>query len=857
MSARVALPVDDHLEEVRTILRDGVNLVLTAEPGAGKTTRIPPAVLDVLDARHPGVVVLEPRRLAARLAAQRVAQEMSSKLGGTVGYQVRFEDVTSAQTRLRFVTEGILVRQLLGSTDLKGVGAVVLDEFHERHIHADLALSLLRRLQQTIRPDLRLVVMSATLDALPVARFLGDCPVKQVAGRVFPVDVEFAATPEPTVGGRHLDKQVADAVAGLLRRGLEGDVLVFLPGMAEIRRAQEALSGLARRENLVVAVLHAELPPEEQQLALGPNARRKIILSTNVAESSVTIDGVAAVVDSGLARIPSHASWSGLPVLKLAKISRASATQRAGRAGRTRAGVCVRLYTRHDHDSRPDHTPPEIKRLDLAETALTLHGVDVTDLSTFPFYDRPDASSLNAAESLLRQLLAVDETGALTPLGRQMLRFPLHPRQSRVLLEAARRGYPWEGCLTAAILGEGDILATDAARRNHRCDVMAAVDAMETAMTGGSLARQASAAGLDVGAALRVERSAKQLQNALRGVLPAPAKPDGDEHTALQLALLTGYVDRLAMRRPKDRTPDAPYLLATGGTARMVQTSAAAGSDLVLALEVEERVGGRNDGARISLASGLELDWLLDAVPHLLEDVTDVEWNAQAQRVEVFSRLKLLALTLEEKRVDHSEDPRVAQLLVKQALQSGLGSFCDVEKLALFRARLRLAGQHFPELEFPTLSDEDLKRALSEACAGLRTFKELQDSDVLSLLHNRLTHEQQQLLGQDVPDEIRLPGGRKTRVFYVEGQPPWVESRLQDFFGQLLTPRILKGRVPLNVHLLAPNHRAVQITNDLSGFWQRHYPAVRKELMRKYPRHFWPEDPATAEPPPPRTRPPR
>jgi ATP-dependent helicase HrpB len=673
--------------------------------------------------------------------------------------------------------------------------------------------------------------------------------------------VSFAQAAEPTVGGRHLDKQVADAFRGLLNDGLNGDVLVFLPGMAEMRRAQEACAGLCARNDIMSVLLHAELPPDEQNRAVRPQQKRKLILSTNVAESSVTIDGVVAVVDSGLARIPSHAAWSGLTVLKVAKVSRASATQRAGRAGRTQAGRCVRLYTRHDHDSRPEHTPPEIRRLDLAETALMLHGVDVTNLAAFPFYEAPESSSLKAAEELLLMLQAVDGDGKMTPMGRQMLRLPLHPRQARVLLEAAQRGLPREGALVAAILGEGDMVSSSDGgrgaqkRAHHGCDVMAALDAVETAQAGGSLARQAGALGLDVGALSRVDRTQKQLSSIVRSLGIPPTATPKDEHTVLQQALLTGYADRVAARRQGQHGDNAEYLLAMGGTARVLPSSAASGSPLLVALDVEERVGGRNDGVKIRQASAVELDWLLDVVPHLLTDSVDVEWNAQAERVEAWSRLKLLQLSLEEKRLDKPDHPRVGELLAQQALKAGVGIFAEVEALQKFRARVQLMRQHVPEAEFPDVTEESFKDALRAVCEGRRSFKELKDADVLEQLHALLTYEQRQQLGNEVPGEVRLPGGRRTQVHYVMGQPPWVESRLQDFFGQLQTPRILRGRVPLNVHLLAPNHRAVQITNDLSGFWERHYQGIRRELMRKYPRHSWPEDPTTAEPPQPKPRP--
>jgi len=417
------LPVDEILPRAVETLRRARSLVVEAPPGAGKTTRLPPALLDAGVAGGE-VLVLEPRRIAARMSARRVAEERGEALGETVGYQVRFEDVSSARTRLRFLTEGVLTRRLLADPKLAGVGCVVLDEFHERHLQADLALALLRRLQRTSRPDLKLVAMSATLDAAPVARYLDDCAVLRSEGRRFEVKVEHLTRHDE----RPLELQVEAAVRRLVSEGLDGHVLVFLPGAAAIRRAQEACASVAAEAGLTVLPLHGELPAAEQDAAVRPSSRKKLILSTNVAETSVTIEGVAAVVDSGLARVASHSPWSGLPVLKVSRVSRASAVQRAGRAGRTREGRCLRLYTAQDFGARPEHDTPEVRRLDLAESVLELRAAGVGDPAAFEWFEAPSAEALEAAETLLRRLGATDASGRVTEAGRAMLRLPLHPR---------------------------------------------------------------------------------------------------------------------------------------------------------------------------------------------------------------------------------------------------------------------------------------------------------------------------------------------------------------------------------------------------------------------------------------------
>ena len=436
MGRPAALPIDPFLPGIVSALREHRALVVEAPPGAGKTTRIPPALLDAGWSEGGEIIVLQPRRLPARLAAERVARDRGERVGQSVGYTVRFAEEAGPQTRLRFVTEGILLRRLLSEPTLPGVAMVILDEFHERHLASDLALALLRRLQRTQRSDLALMAMSATLDADPVCVFLGGCPLVRSEGRLFEVAVDYLSQPD----ARALADQVASAVGRLLREGLDGDVLVFLPGAAEIRRSTEKLKPLVEAHDLLVVPLHGDLSPTEQRRAVEPADRRKIILSTNVAETSVTIDGVVAVVDSGLAHIAAHSPWTGLPRLALGKISQASAIQRAGRAGRTRPGRALRLYTQHDFESRRRHDQPEIARVDLCEALLILAALGVHEPESFAWFEAPDAPTLQSGRDLLRRLGAVDHRGELTATGHEMLRFPVHPRLARLLVEGERRG---------------------------------------------------------------------------------------------------------------------------------------------------------------------------------------------------------------------------------------------------------------------------------------------------------------------------------------------------------------------------------------------------------------------------------
>src|ERR1700722_3398702 len=511
------LPIDPLLPEIVASLRERPTLVLEAPPGAGKTTRVPRALYDAGMAAPGEIVVLEPRRLAARMAARRVADELGEKVGGVVGYQVRFEDVSSARTRIRFVTEGVLGRKLIASPDLAGVSVVVLDEFHERHLQGDVALALVERLRRTRRPDLRVIAMSATLATAPLAAHLG-APVLRSEGKLFDVAIEHLPSPDD----RPLASQVASAVRKLVLEGLDGDVLVFLPGASEIRKARETCEKIAAEADLALVPLHGDLSPDEQDTAVRPGSRRKVILSTNVAESSITIEGVVAVVDAGLARVASQAPWSGLPRLRVEKVSRASAVQRAGRAGRTRPGRCLRLYTRADFEMRPGHDAPEIRRLDLAQTELELASLGAVDI---PWLEAPPEGHVRAARELLRRLAAMDGVGQVTETGRAMLRFALHPRTARVVVEGERRGVADDACVTAAILSEGDIRASSRARfgdargqdtATEPSDLEALLglyrEAEDSRFSGGAL----RAAGLDAGATHAVARAAKQLERDAR-----------------------------------------------------------------------------------------------------------------------------------------------------------------------------------------------------------------------------------------------------------------------------------------------------------------------------------------------------
>jgi ATP-dependent helicase HrpB len=876
-----ALPIDPLLPGMATSLRARGAVAIEAPPGAGKTTRVPPALLDAGFGHRGEIVVLQPRRLPARLAAERVASQRGERIGETVGYTVRFAEEAGPHTRIRFITEGILLRRLLSEPNLPGVEVVVLDEFHERHLASDLALALLRRLQLGERPDLGLLVMSATLDTEPVCEFLGDCPLLRSEGRLFEIVVEHLAQPD----ARPLADQVASAVRRLYQEGLDGDVLVFLPGAAEIRRATEKLASLAEPRDLLVLPLHGDLPPAEQRRAVEPASRRKVILSTNVAESSVTIDGVVAVIDSGLARIASHSPWSGLPVLTVGKISQASAVQRAGRAGRTQPGRALRLYTRHDFDSRRPHEIPEIARLDLAEALLTLAALGVRDGEGFDWFERPAASALQAGRDLLRRLGSLDGQGRLTDTGRQMLRFPVHPRLARLIVEGERRGVGEDAAALAALVAEGDIseiARTRFAGQSPRAgapegaDLLDRLDRFRQARAARFARERLRGLGVDVRAAEAAELARRQLAAALRrdGPVKQPTESRGEpagspcgcvggrraERTlpgfpsqadavdeALAMATLAAFPDRV-MRRRSPGSSEA--LLASGGVGAV---GAQPPDDLLCAVDVEERsaTGGRGRTVSVRLAVGIRPEWLLDIAPGELTERDELQWNADRQRVERVSRLLYGALTLEESRQVAPPSPEASRLLAEAALTSAPRGQEHGEVPVELQAKLEILRQAFPEADVPVLDAQEWQAMVVAACEGITSLAELQASPIEDRWLASLPPQVARLLREEVPERIRLASGRVVPLHYQTGQTPWIESRLQDFFGMAAGPSICKGRVPLTLHLLAPNRRAVQVTSDLSNFWRQHYPKIRRELCRRYPRHAWPEDGATATPPAP------
>ena len=818
------LPIDSLLPDICKALESRNAAVVVAEPGAGKTTRVPPALLPASFTQGKEVWVLQPRRLAAKLAALRVAEELGGEIGQQVGYQFRFEKVGGPRTRLRFLTDGMLLPLAQEDPALSRVAAVVLDEFHERSLELELGLGFLRRLQQGPRPDLRIIVMSATLDAGALSSYLSSCPIFKSEGRTFPVAVEYHPFPQE----KELAPKVRSGLRLLAGKGIRGTSLVFLPGLGEIRQCQRELG----KEFGGVHALYGDLSVAEQQAVLKPVPGNKILLSTNVAETSLTVPGVTAVVDSGLTRQARVSAWSGLSSLVTIPASQASSAQRAGRSGRLQEGFCVRLFSKFDFDHRAAFDLPEILRADLSRSLLDLMSLGVEDLESFPWFLKPSEASMEAAQTLLRRLGAM-EGGKLTPTGKKMAGLPLAPRLAKFLLEA--RG-----------LSSGDAALVEKACR------LAALISEE---------RPDSEDLLEELGKYRPEAEAKRLEEKLRALLgPKPGSHSPKEketHTILAKSVLSAFPDRVARVRPGESTGSRNLggrrkeLLLSGGGSAVAPDSALTRSHeyfvVVEAQEMTQGVQGRTgEGARAQVKARslcpIEEDWLLDLFPDHLVEEQKCQWDSRAQRVEGFKRLKYDELVLEEKPLAPSDlGPETRDLLFKEALAAGPSAYCDPEELSGFLNRVRLVSQKTPG--FPELSEVDVKETLKNLCEGCRSLADLRSAGLVAALKGRLSPKEAALLEKWAPAQMSLPGGRRLVIRYEEGKPPWAESRIQDFFGMKDGPKLAGGETALVLHLLSPAQRPVQVTSDLAGFWKNHYPQIRKELSRRYPKHKWPENP--------------
>lgn len=862
-----ALPVVQLAPAIVDSLRRSPRLVLTAPTGSGKTTQLPQLLY-----RHwltnQRIIVLQPRRLATRMVAQRVADELGCPLGSIVGYQTRHDSAVSPDTVIRFMTEGLLLRLLRSDPNLRRVGAVVIDEFHERTLAADMALGWVKRLQQTARPDLRLVVMSATLDTRRLAEFL-HCPVLHAEGRAFAVDIGYLPK-RPTGACWDL---AAGALADHLRdHGDEaGDVLIFMPGVYEINRTIEACRrriGAMPGEVPLLLPLHGSLPPAKQDAAVAPAHRRKVIVATNVAETSITIPGIRCVIDSGLARVHRYLPGRAINVLQVEPISRASADQRAGRAGRTAPGRCVRLWTEADHRQRDEHDTPEVRRVELAEAMLDLRASGVSDMAGFDWLDAPEPRAVQHAADLLRMLGATDQAGGLTDIGRRMARWPVHPRLARMLAAAEQLRCFDRAALWAALIHERDLL-TDTSRDAVRSfedpaamggDLLVRQRAYEAAERarfhhGGCAAMRVNAL-----AAREIGRTYAQLRRIggwhgpaassplARAKTPGapvssadsayPCHPASDNEADLLRCLLQAYPDHVAVRLDANR----PHCAMAGRRRVMLdRDSVVREAGPLLAVEVRQIDRPAADAADtvLALAVRIDADWLRELFADRCDDHAEPRYNEQAQAVEVVTEHRYAGLVLRQ-RVDARVDPAVAAPLLAARIADGSLKLSQWdEQVESWIARVRCVAQWFPERGLMTYDRDDLAVIYHDLVEGATRFAQVRDRPCLPAVRQALSWDDQQFVERMAPTHLTLPNGRRMSITYDPAAPPLGRALIQDLYGLNDTPRVAAGRQPVVLEILAPNRRPVQRTDDLPAFWKTLYPELRKELRRRYPKHEW------------------
>ena len=844
------LPIEAIRAELGVAVRAHRRFVLEAPTGSGKSTQVPQMLLDDGLVPRGLIVVLQPRRLPARVLAKRVAAERGSAPGGEVGWQVRFEAVSGPETRILFLTEGILPRWLLADPELRHVGAVLLDEFHERHLHGDVVLAQLRELQRSRRPDLVLGVLSATLDAGAVAEYLEPCPRLRTEGRTFPVDIRWAGAGRAE---ERLEDRAAAAAADLVEREAEGDVLVFMPGAAEIFRTLRRLEEIPATRRCRCLALFGELPPDQQDAALAPGPERRIIVSTNVAETSLTIEGVRLVVDSGWARMASYDPVRGLNTLLLEKISRASADQRAGRAGRMAPGVCVRLWSERDHAHRPAFTLPEIRRLELAETVLSLRLGGVTDVAAFPWLEAPEARALALAETLLHDLGAVDGSGRVTKRGRSLAMFPLPPRLGRLVLAGAEAGVLEEAAWAAAVAAGRPMLrrAEDAgaaaeleAMRERepaalRCDFLWAVRVGEQARARRYDPDWGRRAGVHAMAAREAGEVVGQLRRAVReaGVGEAPRPPEVAVGPRLRRAVLAAFPDHVARRLDAGTLRCA---LVGGRRGELRRESGVHDDPLLVVTEIEERQVRGDVTVLLGMATAIDEAWLAEDFPDDLTTIDTVALDPLQKRVVIRRERRFRDLVLEVKEAGLAPPGEAAaRILADEVLEGRLNFRQWNDDVETWIRRLNLVAKACPEMGFPAFGEEEKRLVVEQLCWGATSFREVREREVWPELRGLLGPGQEALLDQLAPERFALPSGIRPRIDYRSDGTAVLAAKVQQLYDTDRHPMIAQGRVPLVVEILAPSHRPVQVTTDLPGFWKTSYPEVKKQLKGRYPRHEW------------------
>ncbi|HUQ15967.1 MAG TPA: ATP-dependent helicase HrpB [Gemmatimonadales bacterium] len=812
------LPIEQALPALRAALRNGTGAVLQAPPGAGKTTRVPLALLDEPWLAGRRIVMLEPRRLAARAAARRMADTLEQRVGDTVGYRVRHESAVGPGTRIVVVTEGILTRMLQADPALEEFGLVAFDEFHERSIHADLGLALTLQSRAVLREDLRVLIMSATLEGGPVAALLGGAPQVTSEGRAHPVEVRHLA--------RRAGTKLEPAVAAVVRQALqaeEGDLLVFLPGAGEIRRVEELLRGV----DADVIPLHGNLSPDQQDRAIlpGPPGGRKVVLATSIAETSLTIEGVRVVVDAGLSRVPRFSPRTGMTRLATVRVSRASAEQRRGRAGRLTPGVCYRLWSRQEDATLPERSSPEILQADLAPLALDLAAAGVRDPAELRWLDPPPPAAFSEARSLLAQLGALDASGGFTRHGVAMTRLALHPRLSHMVMKASELGDRDTACEIAALLTERDLL-----RRSEgvpEADIRTRLDLLRGTTVRREVDREALRRARAEVAVCRRGRGAGKGQGAGMGV---------------GVLLGLAYPDRIAQRR---QGQVGRFLLRNGLGASLDPQGLSREEYLVI-----PELDGKAPESRILVAAPISIEEIREWFGSDIAIEEVVAWDSASHAVAARRRERLGAIVLRDTAIRNPDPALVAGALMEGVRKEGLHvlSWDDGAR----RTRERITFIRTLDAGWPNVSDDALADSLEEWLephgAGLARLDDLARVDLSAALLDRLSWEQRAALDRLAPTHVTVPSGSRIPVDYGDPALPVLAVRLQELFGLTETPRVGGGAVPLTLHLLSPAGRPVQVTRDIAGFWRTTYFEVRKDLKGRYPKHHWPDDPLEAEP---------
>ncbi|ATC65479.1 ATP-dependent helicase HrpB [Nibricoccus aquaticus] len=854
------LPIYELENAVVGSLRAQGRLIVQAPTGSGKSTQIPQMLFNHgLLAERGEVVVLQPRRLAARMLAKRVAEEVGTRIGDVVGYQIRLESRVSEKTRIRFVTEGILLRQMSFDATLRGVSAIVFDEFHERHLYGDISLARAVQIQQTTRPDLKIVVMSATLDAGALKSYLAPCEVLVSQGRSFPVRVEYL-TKTANFEQEPVWDVAARECARVAGQTSSGDFLVFMPGAYEISRTVQAIQGDRALRDFICFPLHGELPPEQQDRAVARYEARKIIVSTNVAETSLTIDGVTVVIDCGLARVARFDPNRGINTLLIEKISVASADQRAGRAGRTAPGVCVRLWTEREHGGRALQELPEVKRLDLSEVVLTLKASGIDDVGAFPWLEKPDAKGLERAEMLLADLGAVSAVskerdegtpptpGRITEVGRRMLRFPVHPRYARMLIEADARGCVRPVALMAALTQGRSFLMRgvpkdvedareDTLGEEHESDFFLLMRVWRFADKASYSMDACRRLGIHAQGSRAVGPLFEQFLEIAEkeGLDVSEQRVDG---VAVRKCVLAGFSDQLAKRLDAG-TLRCELVHKRKGT--LARESAIQKATLLVAAEVSE-IGGRGGEVNtlLNLVTAIEEPWLKELFPDDYVNATTVSYDESAKRVVARRERRFRDLVIEAKAsADEVPLDAAAALLTQQVLAGNLKLEAWDETVEQWIVRVNRLAEWFPELEVNSLTEADRATLVEQICYGELGYKDIRDKPVMPTLRDWLTAEQLAVIDDYLPERLTMANGRKSRISYAKEGPPVLSARIQELYGVEGKFTLGNGRVPVKIEVLAPNQRPIQVTDDLTNFWREQYPKVKAELSRRYPRHEW------------------